>query len=74
MKPFRSRILLFTAYLFAMMAFMEEAHAQTKGKAHFEAGVVATQANNMPLAFKEFLAAAKEGHADSQFNLGVMYE
>jgi len=74
MKPFRYRILLLNICLFTMMAFMEEAHAQTKGKAHFEAGVVATQANNMPLAYKEFLAAAKEGHADSQFNLGVMYE
>jgi TPR repeat protein len=57
-----------------MMAFMEEIHAQTKGKAHFEAGITALQANNMPLAFKEFLAAANEGHADSQFNVGVMYE
>ena len=28
----------------------------------------------MPLAFKEFLAAANAGHADSQYNVGVMYE
>ena len=28
----------------------------------------------MPLAYKEFLAAAKEGHADSQFNVALMYE
>jgi len=56
------------------MIFIDYASAQTKGKAHFDAGIIATQTNNMPLAFKEFLAAAKEGHADSQFNLGVMYE
>ena len=42
--------------------------------AHFEAGVAAHQANNLPLAYKEFLAAAKEGHADSQFNVALMYE
>lgn len=28
----------------------------------------------MPLAFKEFRAAAEDGHSDSQFNLGLMYE
>ena len=28
----------------------------------------------MPQAFQEFLAAAKEGHSDSQFNVALMYE
>lgn len=42
--------------------------------AHFEAGIAAYEANDLPLAYKEFLAAAKENHADSQFNLAVMYE
>ena len=42
--------------------------------AHFEAGIAAYQANDLPLAYKEFLAASKEGHADSQFNLALMYE
>ena len=74
MKPFRSRILLLSACLLVMISFTEETHAQTKGTAHFKAGITALEANNMPLAFKEFLAAAKEGHADSQFNVGVMYE
>lgn len=45
-----------------------------KGVAHFEAGIAAYEANDLSLANQEFLAAAKEGHADSQFNLGVMYE
>ena len=48
--------------------------AQTKENANFKAGVAAIDANNMPLAYKKFLVATKEGHADSQFNLGVMYE
>jgi uncharacterized protein len=74
MKPFRSQIFLLGACLIAMMACTEKVYAQTKGTAHFKAGITALQANNMPLAFKEFLAAAKEGHADSQFNVGVMYE
>jgi TPR repeat protein len=42
--------------------------------AGFTEGVAAIKADNMPLAFKEFHAAAEEGHADSQFNLGLMYE
>ncbi len=42
--------------------------------AHFDAGFAAYEANDLALAHKEFLAAAKEGHADSQFNLAVMYE
>ena len=42
--------------------------------AGFEEGIAAFQANNLPLAYKEFRAAAEEGHADSQFNLGLMYE
>jgi TPR repeat protein len=42
--------------------------------AGFEEGITAYQANNIPLAYKEFLAAAKEGHSDSQYNIGLMYE
>lgn len=73
-KPFTFRILLFSACLLVMIAFTEETQAQTKGTAHFEAGIKASEANNMPQAFKEFLAAAKEGHANSQYNVAVMYE
>jgi len=53
---------------------------QDKGKenpnavANFEAGIAAYQANDLPLAYKEFLTASKKGHADSQFNLALMYE
>jgi uncharacterized protein len=42
--------------------------------AGFTEGVAAYEAGNAPLAAKEFRAAAEEGHADSQFNLGLMYE
>jgi TPR repeat protein len=42
--------------------------------AGFEEGIAAYQANNLPLAYKEFRAAAENGHIDSQFNLGLMYE
>lgn len=51
-----------------------EAKEDTKALAHFDAGIVALEANNMPLAYNEFLAAANEGHADSQFNVAVMHE
>ena len=73
-KPFILRILLFSACLFIITACKEVAHTQTNGIAHFEAGLKALDANNMPLAFQEFLGAAKEGHSDSQYNVALMYE
>ena len=42
--------------------------------AGFEEGIAAYQDNNIPLAYKEFRSAAEKGHADSQYNLGLMYE
>lgn len=74
MKPFRSLILVLSACFLATMVFTVETHAQAKENANFEAGIAAYEANNLPLAYKEFLSAAKEGHADSQFNVALMYE
>ncbi|MFT5729367.1 MAG: TPR repeat protein [Desulforhopalus sp.] len=42
--------------------------------AGFDEGVAAYQSGDVPLAVKEFRASADEGHSDSQFNLGLMYE
>ena len=74
MKTFTLRILLLSACLLVMIACTEETHDQAKGIAHFESGLKALDANNMPLAFKDFLASAKEGHDYSQFNVALMYE
>ena len=74
MNPCRPLILALSACLLAAMAFTVETHAQANENANFEAGIAAYQANDLPLAYKKFLAAAKEGHADSQFNVALMYE
>jgi len=74
MKPFRSANLVLGVCLVVIMAFTFEIRAQANENANFQAGIAAYQANDLPLAYQEFLAAAKEGHADSQFNVGVMYE
>lgn len=74
MKIRRFAILALVAFLFSSLAFTVEVHAQHKENEHFTAGITAADENNMPLAFKEFLAAANEGHSDSQFNIGLMYE
>ena len=74
MKTVRIKILLLSACLIATMTFMVEAHAQAAENANFEAGIAAYQANDLPLAYKEFLTAAEEGHDDSQFNVALMYE
>ncbi len=42
--------------------------------AGFKEGVAAYEAGNLPLAVKEFRGAAEKGDADSQFNIGLMYE
>ncbi len=52
----------------------DELPSAGEAEENFAAGIAAYQANNLPLAFQEFQAAAKKGHADSQFNLGLMYE
>lgn len=42
--------------------------------ADFEKGLAAYQANDLPLAYKEFRASADTGDADSQFNVALMFE
>lgn len=53
---------------------LEQGKENPDAIANFEAGIAAYNANDLPLAYKEFLAASEKGHADSQFNLGLMYE
>jgi uncharacterized protein len=43
-------------------------------RADFEKGIAAYQADNLPLARKEFFESAEKGHMESQFNLAVMFE
>ncbi len=74
MRLFRFQMLALNVCLVATMLFAVETHAQAKENANFEAGIAAYQANNLPLAYTEFLTAAKDGHADSQFNVALMYE
>jgi len=74
MKVCRPLNLALSACLLAAMAFTVGAHAQVQENANFDAGIAAYQANDLPLAYKSFLVAAKEGHAGSQFNVALMYE
>jgi len=74
MKLFRFQIFLQIVCLVVTMIFTIETNAQAMENANFQAGIKAYQANNLPLAYKEFLTAAKDGHADSQFNVALMYE
>ncbi len=76
MKSLTRPILVLGVYLLATLALTAQAQNEKTSDtlANFEAGIVAYQANNLPLAYASFLAAAKEGHADSQFNVGLMYE
>jgi uncharacterized protein len=74
MKVFKPLILALSACLFATMAFAVDTNPQAQGNANFDAGIAAYQANDLPLAHKRLLAAAKEGDANSQFNVALMYE
>jgi TPR repeat protein len=42
--------------------------------AGFDEGVAAYQSGDLPLAVKEFRAAAEAGNTDAQFNMALMYE
>ncbi len=44
------------------------------GWADFDAGRVAYERGDYTTAFREFLSSAKQGDADAQFGLGIMYE
>jgi TPR repeat protein len=76
MKMLRTPILALSAGLLATLVVTAQVQDQNATNAvdHFEAGIAAHQANNLPLACKEFIAAANAGHADSQYNVGLMYE
>jgi TPR repeat protein len=74
MKAYRTKSYVLYLYLFFSLLLTVKTNGQTKENANFKAGVAAYEANNLPLAYKKFLAAAKEGHLDSQYNLAMMYE
>jgi TPR repeat protein len=62
----------------AVLALSHTATAQTTDTpelpAHFVAGLEAYNANQLELAYSEFLISAEEGHLESQFNVALMYE
>jgi len=74
MKLCNLKLFLFSLCLIISLAFSNKIEAQEIKNTHFDAGLTAYKTNNFPLAFDEFLAAAKLGHPDSQFNIGLMYE
>ncbi len=57
-----------------LVASLFSALVSSLALADFDKGIAAYEADNLPLAYKEFLASAEEGHADSQFNVALMYE
>jgi TPR repeat protein len=58
----------------ALLAVLFTSFLSSIAVADFEKGIAAYQANDLPLAYKEFYASAEEGHAGSQFNVALMYE
>lgn len=74
MKPFTSVVVGLSACLLAVMGSASGNRARAQENPNFQAGIAAYQSNNLPLAYKEFLAAAQAGHPDSQFNVALMYE
>lgn len=74
MKIFTYKTFILSFYLFASLVISQTSYSQNKENKNFNAGIVALNNENMPLAFKEFLTAAKVGHIGSQYNVGIMYE
>ena len=77
-KQLRFLILEINFLFIATLVFATLTRAQStenpQTTSSFEAGIAAYQANDLPLAYREFLTAAKGGHADSQFNVALMFE
>jgi TPR repeat protein len=68
---------LFYVFLcvFAFLLATSNTNGQDKeNNKNFNAGLSAYQSNNLPLAYQKFLAGAKEGHLNSQYNVALMYE
>lgn len=66
-------LLFLSFFVFIIATFSINGQAKDNNK-NFNAGLAAYEANNLPLAYQKFLAAAKEGHLNSQYNLALMYE
>ena len=58
----------------AIISILITTLASSPAFADFKKGIAAYQANNLPLAYKEFREAADAGDADSQFNVALMFE
>jgi TPR repeat protein len=58
----------------ALLSFLFFGLLSLTAVADFDAGNAAYQANDLPLAYQEFLAAAQDGDVSSQFNVALMYE
>jgi len=69
----KSFLLFLSFFVFIIATFSINGQAKDNNK-NFNAGLAAYEANNLPLAYQKFLAAAKEGHLNSQYNLALMYE
>lgn len=74
MKIAHLKLVVLSLYITLSLISTTQIQAQEAVNANFEAGIAAYQANDMSLAFKELMAAAKSGHVDSQYNIGLMYE
>ena len=70
----KSQTLALSSCLLVSLVFSTVVQAEAQENANFKAGLMAYQANDLPMAYKEFLTAAKAGHSDSQFNLALMHE
>jgi TPR repeat protein len=59
---------------FALFTLLFTSLVSSMAVADIDKGIAAYEANDLPLAYKEFLASAEEGNADAQFNVALMYE
>ncbi len=74
MKIIHLKLIVLNLYIVLSLICAAHIQAQEAENDNFEAGIAAYQANNLSLAFKEFMEASKCGHSDSQYNIGLMYE
>ncbi len=74
MKSFSNTFLILYSSVLFILFFNTTAIGQNTENKNFKAGLVAYEANNLKLAYDNFLKGSNEGHVYSQFNLALMYE
>lgn len=74
MKSISNNFFILYSSLLLILFFNASVIGQNTENKNFKAGLAAYEANNLKLAYENFLKGSNEGDTSSQYNLAIMYE